>query len=181
MKSAVLLLCVLSLFASFAFSTDKNSQPKPAILSGKTISFITFATGEEAGKLKREAAGFFDKWKRYQVVNDPTHADLIVLLGPMPNHVNSDAWDAVLSGKPSPVPVDTMAAQSQFAVFDASEVRGTEGNGPLRPVWSTEMNSIDVKTAARKYKQLVDNTQESYDHLGLTFEKCRMVGLRCSH
>ena len=51
----------------------------------------------------------------------------------------------------------------------------------MKPIWSTEVKDGDFKAAARKYKQLVENTQESYDHLGLTFEKCRMVGLRCSH
>jgi hypothetical protein len=99
----------------------------------------------------------------------------------MPRHVNSDALDAVLAGKPSPVQVDTTGVQSQFAVFDGSEVHGQYAGGTLKPVWSTEMSGDDVKPAAKKYKQLVDNAQESYDHMGLTFDKCRMVGLRCSH
>lgn len=182
MKIPVLLVCFLLLAASsMGFAADKNSQPKPAILSGKSVSFITFASGEEASKLKGEAATFFDKWKRYQVIDDPTHADLVVLVGPMPTHVNSDAWDAVLAGKASPVPVETVSAQSQFAVFDGSEVHGKENSGPLKPIWSAEMKGGDVTTAAKKYKQLVQTAQDDYNHLGLTFEKCHLLGMRCSH
>lgn len=175
--AALVLLSALALFGS-----DQKAQPKPAVLSGKTISFITFSTGTEAAKLKQEATEFFSKWKRYQVLDDPTHADLLVLLGPMPSRVSGDAFDAVLAGKNSPEPVDLEGAQGQFAVFDGAEVHGdVPVTGTLKPVWSTEMSGEDVKSAAKKYKQLIDRTQDDYDHMGLTFEKCRVVGLRCSH
>jgi hypothetical protein len=175
-----LLLVAVSFLSAFA--ADKNSQPKPAVISAKTVSFITFATGNEAGKLKQQATDFFFKWKRYQVTDDPTKADILVLLGPMPRRVSGDAFDAVLAGKPSPEPVDIAGAQAQFAVFDGAEVHGdVPVSGTLKPVWSTEMSGDDVKSAAKKYKQLVDNAQEDYDHMGLTFDKCRMAGLRCSH
>lgn len=178
------LLCAFLVFtfALTAFADDKNRAAKPSVLSGKSIAFITFATGTEAEKLKTQASDFFVKWKKYEIDSDPQKADLLVLLGPMPRHVSGDAFDAVLAGKPSPEAVDTSGAQAEFAVFDGAEVHGSSPvTGTLKPVWSTEMNGDDVKSAAKKYKQLVDNTQESYDHMGLTFDKCRMVGLRCSH
>lgn len=182
MKKHFSITLLLGLVLSVAALADKrNEQPQPAVLSAKSVSFITFANGQNAADLKDQAAGFFRKWNRYRVVNDPTKADLVILVGPMPRHVSGDAWDAVLAGKPSPVPVDAAGAQSQFAVFDGSEIHGSDAGGPLKPVWSTEMNGNDVKSAAKKYRRLVENTQESYDHMGLTFDKCRMVGLRCSH
>lgn len=163
-------------------AADKNAQPKPAVISANTVSFITFATGNEASKLKQQATDFFTKWKRYQVSDDPTKADLLVLLGPMPRHVSGDAFDAVLAGKPSPEPVDVSGAQAQFAVFDGAEVHGdVPVSGTLKPIWSTPMDAADVKPAAKKYKQIVDNAQEEYDHMGLTFQKCQMMGMRCSH
>ena len=175
-------LTLLIFCSLISFADDKNAQPKPAVLSGKTVSFITFATGAEADKLKNQASDFFAKWRRYQVADDPAKSDILILVGPMPRRVSGDAFDAVLAGKPSPEPVDLSGAQGQFAVFDGAEVRGDVSvSGTLKPVWSTEMSGDDVKAAAKKYKQLVENTQEAYDHMGLTFEKCRMVGLRCSH
>lgn len=177
----------LSAFFVLAFSvlstgTDQKSQPKPAVISAKTVSFVTFASENEAAKLRQQASDFFSKWKRYEVVADPTKADLLVLLGPMPRRVSGDAFDAVLAGKQSPEPVDLSGAQGQFAVFDGSEVHGeVPVSGTLKPIWSTPMSGDDVKPAAKKYKQLVENAQEDYDHMGLTFEKCRMAGLRCSH
>jgi hypothetical protein len=100
----------------------------------------------------------------------------------MPRRVSGDAFDAVISGKSSPEPVDVSGAQAQFAVFDGAEVHGdVPVSGPLRPVWSTPMSGDDVKPAAKRYKQLVDKVQEDYDHLGITFQKCQMIGLRCSH
>jgi hypothetical protein len=181
MRNKVAALFFLTCCVCLLAVADQKVQAKPAVIAGKTVSFITFSSGDEAKKLKEQATTFFSKWKRYQVVDDPARADLIILVGPMPRHVNGDAWDAVLAGKPSPVQVDTSGAQSQFAVFDGAEVHGEVAGGPVRPVWSTEMTGDDVKPAAKKYKQLVDNAQESYDHMGLTFDKCRMVGLRCSH
>jgi hypothetical protein len=164
------------------FAADQKSQPKPAVISAKTVSFITFATGSEAEKLKQQARQFFAKWKRYELSEDPTKADLLVLLGPMPRHVSGDAFDAVLAGKPSPDPVDVSSAQAQFAVFDGAEVHGEiPVSGTLKPIWSTQMSGDDVKPAAKKYKQLVDNAQFDYDGLALTFEKCHILGLRCSH
>ena len=174
----------LLVFATFvpALAADQKSQPMPAVLSGKTVSFITFASGDEGNKLKQQAADYFSKWKRYRVTDDPSKADLLVLLGPMPRRVSGDAFDAVLAGKTSPEPVDISGAQAQFAVFDGAEVHGdVPVTGTIKPVWSIPMNGDDVKAAAKKYKQLVDNAQEDYDHMGLTFDKCRMVGLRCSH
>ena len=172
-------VCVFSLTLAAA---EQKTTAKPAILSGKTVAFITFATGSDADKLKNQASAFFTNWKRYQVSNDPARADLIVLLGPMPRHVDEEAWDAVLAGKPLPVEVNIKGAPSQFAVFDAAEAHGDVANpGLLKPLWSTEMHSDDVIPAAKKYKSLVANIQDSYDHMGLTFEKCRMIGLRCAH
>jgi hypothetical protein len=181
MHKKTAILAFLIYFVCLFAAADEKVQPKPAVISAQTVAFITFSTGDEAKKLKDQTIAFFLKWKRYQVLDDPSRADLIVLIGPMPRHVNSDALDAVLAGKPSPVQVDTTGAQSHFAVFDGSEVHGQYTGGTLKPVWSTEMSGDDVKTAAKKYKQLVDNAQESYDHMGLTFDKCRAVGLRCSH
>ena len=167
---------------SLTLAAEQKTTVKPAILSGKTVAFITFASGSEADRLKSQASTFFTKWKRYQVSNDPAKADLIVLLGPMPRHVDEEAWDAVLAGKPLPVEVNTSGAQSQFAVFDAAEVHGDiAGTGPLKPLWSTDVYGDDVIAAAKKYRSVVANIQDSYDHLGLTFEKCRMIGLRCAH
>ena len=172
-----LLMAAVSVFAS-----DQKAQPKPAVISAKTVSFITFATGNAADKLKQQATDFFSRWKRYDVSNDPGKADLLVLIGPMPRHVSGDAFDAVLAGKPSPEPVDVSGAQAQFAVFDGAEVHGeVPVSGSLKPVWSTEMNGDDVKLAAKKYRQIVERVQEDYDRLGVTFQKCQMLGLRCSH
>lgn len=183
MKSnATLSAFFVLVFSVLSTGTDRKSQPKPAVISAKTVSFITFAGESEAAKLKQEATDFFSKWKRYEVIADPTKADLLVLLGPMPRRVSGDAFDAILAGKQSLDPVDLSGAQGQFAVFDGSEVHGEAPvSGNLKPIWSTPMNKDDVKPAAKRYKQLVENAQEDYDHMGLTFEKCRMVGLRCSH
>ena len=182
MRSKAGLSALFLLVFSVLVAADQKSQPKPAVISAKTVSFITFAHENEAAKLKEQATDFFSKWKRYEVSNDPTKADLLVLLGPMPRRVSGDDFDAVLAGKPSPSDVDLSTAQAQFAVFDGAEVHGEAPvSGTLKPVWSTEMRGDDVKSAAKKYKELVENTQEDYDHMGLTFEKCRMVGLRCAH
>lgn len=172
----------LIVVAGWAFAADQKPQLKPAVISAKTIAFITFANGGEANKLKQQATAFFSKWKRYQVTDDTTKADLLVLLGPMPRRVSGEAFDAVLAGKTSPEPVDLSGAQAQFAVFDAAEVHGeVPVSGTLKPIWSTQMNGDDVKAAANKYKRVVENAQDDYDHLGLTFEKCSIIGLRCSH
>jgi hypothetical protein len=183
MKSNVALSALLVLmFSLLSRAADQKSQPKPAVISAKTVSFITFAGESDAAKLIQQAKDFFSKWKRYEVVDDPSKADLLVLLGPMPRRISGDAFDAVLEGKQPPEPVDLSGAQSQFAVFDGSEVHGdVPVSGTLKPIWSTSMSGDEVKPAAKKYKQLVENTQQDYDHMGLTFEKCRMVGLRCSH
>ncbi len=181
MKTAPILFALIA--ASFcSFSAEQKSQPKPSVISAKTVSFVTFANGDEADKLKQQATDFFSKWKRYEITADPTRSDLLVLLGPMPRRVSGDAFDAVLAGKASPEPVDVSGATAQFAVFDGAEVHGDAPvSGTLKPVWSTPMNGDDVKPAAKKYKQLVDKVQEDYDHLGITFQKCQMIGLRCSH
>lgn len=181
MKIPAILVAFLTI-ATFTFTADQKSRPKPAVLSAKTIAFVTFATGNEADKIKQQATDFFAKWKRYEISSDPSRSDLLVLLGPMPRRVSGDAFDAVLAGKPSPEPIDVSGAQAQFAVFDGSEVHGdVPVSGTLKPIWSTQMNGDDVKPAAKKYKQIVDKVQEDYDHLGITFQKCQMIGLRCSH
>ena len=182
MRIHKLLILILIACTARLSIADERAQPKPAVLSAKTISFITFATGNQASTLKQQATDFFSKWNRYQVIGDPTRADLLVLLGPMPRRVSGEAFDAVLAGKTSPEPVDLSGAQAQFAVFDGGEVHGeVPVSGTLKPIWSTQMNGDNVKPAAKKYKQLVGLAEEDYDHMGLTFEKCRMVGLRCSH
>lgn len=174
-------ILVLVVFATAAAALQK-AQPQPAVLTGKTVTFITFAADSEATQLKNVASAFFMKWKRYQILDDPTKADLLILLGPMPRHVSGDAFDAVLAGRKPEHQVDVAGAQSQFAVFDGAEVHGdVPVNGTLKPLWSAEMNGHDLKQPARKYKQLVENLQEDYDHMGLSFEKCRIVGMRCSH
>lgn len=181
MKTVAILFALVAI-SLCAFAADQKSQPKPSVISAKTVSFVTFANGDEANKLKQQATDFFSKWRRYEISADPTRSDLLVLLGPMPRRVSGDAFDAVLAGKSSPEPVDISGVQAQFAVFDGAEVHGeVPVSGTLRPVWSTPMNGDDVKPAAKKYKQLVDQVQENYDRLGITFQKCQMIGLRCSH
>ena len=184
MKRYTLIAALMSTVCVFSptLAAEQKTTTKPAILSAKTVAFITFATGGDADKLKNQASTSFTNWKRYRVSNDPAKADLIVLLGPMPRHVDEEAWDAVLAGKPLPGEVNIKGAPSQFAVFDAAEAHGDiVSAGPLKPLWSTEMSGNDVVPAVRKYKSLVANIQDSYDHMGLTFEKCRMIGLRCAH
>lgn len=175
-----LLLLVTTLGVAKTNDKDKQAKPKaPAVIAGKTISFVTFATGAEAVKLKQEATKFFTKWKRYQVLDDPSQADLVVLLGPMPSQVSGDAFDAVLAGKPAPQAVNTAGAQSQFAVFDSAELKSAEG--PLKAVWSTPMSGTDVNAAANKYKELVSGAQDKYDNGGLTYQTCYAMGMRCTH
>lgn len=175
-------ILLLILMARPVLAADQKSQPKPAVLSAKTVSFVTFATGDEANKLKQAATDFFSKWKRYEIAADPTRSDLLVLLGPMPRRVSGDAFDAVLAGKPSPEPVDVSGSQAQFAVFDGAEVHGEVPiTGTLKPVWSMPINGDDVKPAAKKYRLVVEKVQDDYDRLGITFQKCQMIGLRCSH
>src|SRR5579884_2672258 len=111
-NASIMLLLGFSVLLS---ASDKVTN-RPPLLAAKTVSFITFETGANAEKLKSEATTFFTKWKHYQVIDDPSKADLLVLLGPMPRHVNGDAWDAVLAGKSSPVAADTKNAPQEFAV-----------------------------------------------------------------
>lgn len=82
------LLCILCLITS----AEEKAQPKPAVISAKTVSFITFSIGEDAKKLKDQTTAFFSKWKRYQIVDDPSQADLIVLIGPMPRQSIVTLW-----------------------------------------------------------------------------------------
>lgn len=180
MNVRLVLVGLLLFVTALGFAMDKKAKANaPAVIAGKTVAFVTFATGDEGDKLKHKASDFFTKWKRYQVVEDPSQADLVVLLGPMPGQVSGAAFDAVLAGKPSPEPVNTAGAQSQFAVFSAAELKSPDG--PVKAVWSTPMSGNDVNAAAKKYKELVSGAQEKYNNGGLTYETCYAMGMRCNH
>ena len=181
MKNLLLLALLLLLVStlSFAGGHEKTPPKKPyPFLAGKTVAFVSFASGAQKDALKQQATGFFNKWKRYTVLDDPAQADLIVLIGPLPTKVSGEAFDAVIIGKEPPEAVDVAGAPSQFAVFDSGELRAP--TGPVRALWSTPMNGNDVNSAAKKYKEVVHEVQDSYNNSGLTHENCSALGIRCA-
>ncbi len=176
MKGFVLIF--IAVFTAYMSGSDQMPKKAPTVVSAKTVSFVTFLSGSTGIQLLDEAADYFKKWKRYQVVSDPAQADLIVLVGPMPRHVSEEVFDAVVSGKPAPELPNLSEAQGQFAVFDGAELRSPDSS-PVRPLWSTEMAKGDLRAAVKKYKRVVDETSDAYSHDRDLLSKCLQLGERC--
>jgi hypothetical protein len=179
-RSAVkaLVLILLATFAvTFLLAEPKEKKP-PTVVSAKTVSFVTFLTGPKAGQLTQQATDLFKKWKYYQVLADPSQADLIVLLGPMPRKVSEEVFDAIIAGRPAPQPLDLTGAAEYFAVFDGVELRSAE-LASVKPLWNTEMPNEDLRGAVKKYKKLVDETSDTFYHDRDVLSKCLALGERC--
>lgn len=167
---------VLALTTCFLFADGKQAGKAPSLVSARTIAFVSFDPGVQSDRLKQDAAQQFRKWKRYEVVSDPSHADLVVLLGAMPRKVSEEAFNAILDGKPSPVPVDLTNAVPYFAVFDANELRN--GNGTMKPLWSVEAGE-GMGHSIKKFKEMVGQADDTYYHDRDLLSKCMALGERC--
>jgi hypothetical protein len=155
---------------------DGKQVKAPTLVSAKTIAFVSFDSGLQSDRLKQDAAQQFRKWKRYQLLSDPTQADLVVLLGAMPRKVSAEAFNAILDGKPSPVPVDLSNALPYFAVFDANELRN--GSGTMKPLWSMEAGD-GIGHSIKKFKEVVGQADDTYYHDRDLLSKCLAMGERC--
>ena len=163
--------------SALAFADQKPKPQQPAVLSAKTVAFVTFDSSDKGQQLKKKASDFFSKWKRYKVVDNPHDGDLIVLLGPMPAKINSDALEAVLDGKQPSDPVNLAGARDEFAVFNGADMHASS-EVSLHSLWSSEMQGDDVNTAAKKFKEVVNKTAEKAGNAGLTNNDCYMLGLK---
>ncbi|MEO8725892.1 MAG: hypothetical protein ABI383_07175 [Acidobacteriaceae bacterium] len=188
MRSRPLLFALVLLIAfplSFAQNRVTTGKPQPpAVLSAKTIAFVTCFPGAQADEMKQQATAFFTKWKRYHVVPDPQQADLVVLLGPIPGYVSESNFRDVLSGH-SPAkfapPAATPAAQAAapdspplFTVFDGPASRAPETHH-FRSLWAHSLDESKVALSANDFKSYVSRSAENYNGNGFNFQVCQML------
>jgi hypothetical protein len=96
----------------------------------------------------------------------------------MPRKVSEEAFEAVISGKPIPEPLDLSKASANFAVFDNAELRSLEASS-VKPLWSADMPNSDLGSAVKKYKRVVDETSDAFYHDRDLLTKCLALGERC--